>query len=342
MIIREAKESDNLKMLEIQRNAAQVGEIEITLLKSDFKSKSNFFSDGFFLVAEDEKTSDIIGFMGVGIGDFKVKGKKCKGAYFYDLRTNPKYRRRVARWLKTIIEEAANRLRKMGIDFYYASVKTDNRPSIKILKHFDLDPIYNYNTYSIPVFNKIKPKGSKIEHDFDISELEDFYSEKNTEIDFIPVDLKDNFLKIMKEEKRLVKFSYKSATAYAWDTTDIADIGITRISKRLKILQKMLFYTSKIVPYINAPILNKKMKTFHIMKFDYNDEKDFKRLLKTVRSYCYKNKYYLISIFVPENQHFKDKLLGKLKFKVDFTLTANNVTDVDFSDLKKLIWLPRL
>ncbi|MGM0641939.1 MAG: N-acetyltransferase family protein [Thermotogota bacterium] len=342
MIIRDAKESDNLKMLDIQKSAAQVGEFEITLLKSDFKSKSNFFSDGFFLVAEDEKTSDIIGFMGVGIGQFKVKGKSYKGAYFYDLRTNSKYRRRVARWLKTIIEEAASRLRKMGIDFYFASVKSDNKPSIKILKHFDLDPIYNYNTYSIPVFNKFKPKGAKIEHDFNISELEDFYSEKNTDIDFLPIDLKDNFLKIIKKEKRLVKFSYKSATAYAWDTTDIADIGITKISKRLKILQKILFYSSKMIPYINAPVLNKKMKTFHIMKFDYKDEKDLKKLLKAVNSYCYKQKYYLINIFVPENKHLNENLLGKLKFRVDFTLTANSVTEVNFENLKNLIWLPRL
>ncbi len=342
MIIRDARESDNLKMLDIQRSAAQVGEIEITLLKSDFKSKSNFFSDGFFLVAEDEKTSDIIGFMGVGIGQFKVKDKICKGAYFYDLRTNSKYRRRVARWLKTIIEEAASRLRKMGIDFYFASVKSDNRPSIKILKHFDLNPIYKYKTYAIPVFNKRISKDVKIEENFNIKKLEDFYSTKNKEIDFLPTDLKDNFLKILKKENRLVKFSYKSAEIYGWDTRDIADLGITKISTRLKILQKILLITSKVVPFINAPILNKKMKNFHIIKMDYENEKDLKVLLKAISGYCYKNKYYLINFFFPENQNFNENLLGKLKFRVDFTLTANNVTDVDFSDLKNLIWLPRL
>ena len=47
MIIRDATENDNLKMLDIQKNAAQAGEFEITLRKNDYRSKSNFFSDGF-------------------------------------------------------------------------------------------------------------------------------------------------------------------------------------------------------------------------------------------------------------------------------------------------------
>ena len=90
MIIRDAVEKDNIKMLDIQKCAVQVGEFEITLLKKDFKSKSSFFRDGFYLVAEDEDNSDILGFLGVGIDYFKVKDKAYKGAYLYDLRANPK------------------------------------------------------------------------------------------------------------------------------------------------------------------------------------------------------------------------------------------------------------
>ena len=47
MIIRDATENDNLKMINIQRKSDQIGEFEITLVKNDFRSKSNFFSDGF-------------------------------------------------------------------------------------------------------------------------------------------------------------------------------------------------------------------------------------------------------------------------------------------------------
>ena len=49
MIIRDAVEEDNTRMLEIQKTAAQVGEFEITLLKKDFKKKSNFFKMVFYL-----------------------------------------------------------------------------------------------------------------------------------------------------------------------------------------------------------------------------------------------------------------------------------------------------
>lgn len=342
MIIRDATENDNLKMLDIQKNAAQVGEFEITLIKNDFRSKSNFFSDGFYLIAEDENTSDIIGFLGVGIDHFKVKDKIYKGAYLYDLRTNPKYRGKVARWLKSIIEEAASRLSKMEIDFYFASVKTDNQPSIKLLKHFDSIPIYSYKSFSIPVFNKKISKETKIEKDFDITELENFYSERNNKIDFLPIDLKNNFLKIVKNENRLIRFSYKSAQIIGWDTKDIADIGITNMSKRHRILQKTLYFASKLIPFVNAPLLNKNMKSFHIIKFEYKEENDFKLLLKSLTGYCYKNNFHLISLFIPENLPFNEKILGTLKFRIDFTIVAKLNTKVDFSNLKNLIWLPRL
>jgi len=342
MIIRDATENDNLNMLDIQKNAAQAGEFEITLRKNDHRSQSNFFSDGFYLIAENEKTSDIIGFLGVAIDYFKVKDKIYKGAYFYDLKTNPKYRGKVASWLKSLIEEVASRLNKMEIDFYFASVKKDNIPSVKLLKHFDLIPIYSYKSFSIPVFNKKIAKETTIEKNFDIRELGDFYSERNNKIDFLPIGLKDNFLKIVKNENRLIKFSYKSAQIIGWDTKGIADIGITNLSKRYRILQKTLYFSSKLIPFINAPLLNKNMKSFHIMKFEYKEENDFRLLLKSLTGYCYKNNFHLISIFIPENQPFNEKILGTLKFRIDFSIVAKSNTKIDFSNLKNLIWLPRL
>lgn len=342
MIIRDATKNDNLKMLDIQKNAAQIGEFEITLMKTDFKSKSSFFSDSFFLVAEDEKTSDIIGFLGVGIDYFKIKNKIYKGAYFYDLRTNPKYRNKVARWLKSIGQESIKRLSRMGIDFYFASIKTDNQPSVKLVKHFNLTSIYNYITYTLPILNKKISEETKIEIDFDIKELEDFYSENNNKIDFLPIGLKNNFLKISKDENRLVKLSYKSAQIFGWDTKDIADVGVTSLPVNYKILQKTLYYTSKLIPFIKAPILRKTMKSLRILKFEYEEENDFKVLLKSLNGYCYKNNFFLIIFFIPENQTFNAKILGKLKFRTDFTITAKPITDVDFSNLKNLIFLPRI
>ena len=340
MIIRDATENDNAKMLEIQKSSAQAGEFEITIIKKDFKSKSGFYSDGFYLVAEDELASDIIGFLGVGIDTFKVKDKIYKVAYFYDLRTNPKYRGKVARWLKGIIEEVSNRLRKIGIDFYFASVKADNQPSMKLLKHFDLTSIYNYITYTIPVFNRKISKN--IETDFNIKELEDFYSERNKEIDFLPINLKNTFLKKMRDQKRLVKLSYKSAQIIGWDTEDIADIGLTKLSKKYSIPLKILSVTSRLFPFINAPVLHKAMKTFRIIQFKYEEKNDFKILLKSLNGYCYNKNIFLIIFFIPENLSFNDKILGILKFRTDFNIVANSVTNVDFSNIKNFITLPRL
>lgn len=252
MIIRDAVEKDNIKMLDIQKCAAQVGEFEITLLKKDFKSKSSFFRDGFYLVAEDEKNSDILGFLGAGIDYFKVKDKVYKGAYLYDLRANPKYRGKKAWWLKAIVEEATARLKKSGIVFYFASVKTDNRASMKLLKHFNLNPLYTYTSYVLPTLNKKIKKDVIIDDLFNLKELDEFYSEKNKEVDFLPVDIKDNFLDIMRKENRLIKFSYKSAQIIGWDTRDIADVGLCDLPYKYRVLIKALSTITKVIPYYQS------------------------------------------------------------------------------------------
>ena len=342
MIIRDAIETDNLKMLAIQKSASQIGEFEITIIKKDFKSKSNFYRDGFFLVAEDEKTADIIGFLGIGIDEFKVKDKVYKGAYLYDLRTNPKYRGKVARWLKGVAEETNRRLKQLGIDFYFASIKADNLPSMKLLKHFNMMPAYGYITYALPVFNKKIVKKVKIEDSFKVKELEYFYSESNQEFDFLPVNLNHNFLYIFHEEKRLIRLRYQSAQIIGWDTKDIADIGLVNVTTKYKMILNTLYATSKIIPFVNAPVLNKTMKTFRILKYEYKREKDFRILLNALNGYCYQNHFYLILFFLPKNQSFNKKILGKLTFKTDLVVAASPVTDVDFSDLKNLIVLPRI
>lgn len=342
MIIRDAVEEDNAMMLEIQKTAAQVGEFEITLLKKDFKKKSNFFKDGFYLVAEDEKTSDILGFLGVGIDYFKIKNKIHKGAYLYDLRKNPKYRGKMSRWLKAITEEVTTRLEKSGIAFYFASVKIDNKPSMKLLEHFNLSPLYTYTSYVLPVLNKKIEKDVAIDNTFDLKELDDFYSEKNKEVDFLPVNIKDTCLDMMRKENRLIKFSYKSAQIIGWDTRDISDVGLYDLPYRYKLLIKILAAITKIIPFVKAPVLHKTLKTFRILQFKYANENDFKILLNTLHGYCYDNDFYLIIFFIPEHQPFNKKLLGLLQFTTDILMAACFLPEVDSSNMTRFIPLPRM
>ena len=63
-----------------------------------------------FLVTEDEKTNDIIGFIGVVKDYSKIKDKLCKSPYIYDLRTNLKYKDKVPKWLRRTVKEAEDSL----------------------------------------------------------------------------------------------------------------------------------------------------------------------------------------------------------------------------------------
>ena len=118
--------------------------------------------------------------------------------------------------------------------------------------------------------------------------------------------------------------------------------NMPNMSAKYKILIKTLYVTSKVIPFLNAPVLHKTMKSFRILKFEYEEENDITLLLKTLHGYCYQNNFFLVIFFIPENQSFNEKILGSIQFKTDLIVAANAVTKVDFSNLKNFIALPRL
>ena len=213
---------------------------------------------------------------------------------------------------------------------------------MKLLKHLNLNPLYTYTSYVLPALNKKIKKDVVIDDLFDLKELDEFYSEKNTEADFLPVSIKDNFLDIMRKENRLIKFSYKSAQIIGWDTRDIADVGLCDLPYRYKVLIKTLSTITKVIPFIKVPVLHKTLKTFRILKFEYKDRKDFKILLDALNGYCYKNDFYLIIFFIPEYQSFDKKLLGVLQFTTDILMAVCSLPEVDFSNIVRCISLPRM
>ena len=113
--VRFASIDDNEKLLKIERESAQEGSIWLVAFREDFFGRLKYFEEGFIMIAEN--AYDIIGCIGVGIDNLIVNGEIKKGIYLFGLRTNLQYRLKVARWLKSIIQELQNLLGPTDFDF---------------------------------------------------------------------------------------------------------------------------------------------------------------------------------------------------------------------------------
>jgi hypothetical protein len=341
MIIREATPEDNEKLIEIEKKSAQEGKIWLTSFRKDFFHKLNYFDERFMLVAEDEDNGEIIGCVGAGLGDYWLEGKKQRGALMLGLRTNPKYRKKVARWLKEVINQMEKMLRNSTADFAFGSVKSDNINSIKILKHMHLQKTRTLNFYVLPVTRPLGPKEIELEDEPPKDILNDYLEKRKEEYDLVPLDLDRCFFEKLRDKKRLTALRYKSAQALVWDTSGEYDIGITVLPPGLMFLRNTLDYASKIAPLVRVPKLHKPIKTCFVIQFDYERERDGWNMVRGIKRLAWERKIDLINFAEDAELKKVRKVLGTLVFTIPFDVYMRDRFDSE-KKLKPIHWPPRI
>ncbi|WP_290668369.1 hypothetical protein [Kosmotoga sp.] len=341
MIVRQAKPEDNEKLLEIERTSSQEGSIWFASDRKDFFVKMNHFDDGFMLVAEDEKNGDIIGCVGAGYADYWLEGRKQRGVYMFGLRTNPKYRMRLARWLKAVIQKMGDILENSDVEFGFGSVKVDNINSVKILKHMKFEPTRVLNIYAVPVMRKGKVNGISIDEEPDPQALQSYYNEKIDDHDLVPLDLGQNFFPKLIAEKKIKLIKHNTATAIVWDTLGEFDVKITKLPIALKLFRDFAAFITFLFPFIRIPRLNDPIHSWNVIFLDYKDRKDGKRLVKAIHNLAWKNNITLLN-FGEDSELAKVKnVLGILKFTVPFRFALIDRAR-NKKTLRPVIWPPRI
>ncbi|OAA31805.1 hypothetical protein AT15_02965 [Kosmotoga arenicorallina S304] len=341
MIVRQAQPQDNEKLLEIERTSSQEGSIWFASERKDFFEKMNHFEDGFMLVAEDEESGDIIGCVGSGYADYWLEGRKQRGAYMYGLRTNPKYRMRVARWLKAVIQKMSDILENSDVEFGFGSVKADNINSVKILRHMKFEPARVLNFYTVPVVRKGNIKGINIDENPDPQVLQNYYDEKKNDYDLVPLDLGKNFFPKLIAEGKIKLAKYRTATAIIWDTLGEFDVKITRLPIGLRLFRDLAALVTKLFPFVRIPALNEPIHSWNVIFLDYENSKDGKYLLKAIHKLAWKENVMLLN-FAEDSELSKIRsILGTLKFTLPFKIALIDRARSK-KTLKPIIWPPRI
>jgi len=342
LIIRDVRPEDNEKLLEIEKSSAQEGKIWLTSYRADFFEKSRYFREGFFLVAEDERDGELIGCAGAGYAYYSLKGERVKGVYLYGLRTNPRFRLKVAFWLKALIKRMTETLRDSDGIFAYGSVKIDNNRSAKISRHLGFFPERVFNIYAVPVIRKPRVKGTLVDYAPAIDELSSVFESASVKGDLVPLDLHETFFPQLLDQERIRIVRFGSARAIVWDTTGQTDFSISKLNGSLRPLHKVLRGVAITVPAIRVPQIGQPIKSWQVIEFSYKHKKDGERLVRALHNAAWREKVHLLTFGEDATDDRIRCLLGILTFKLPFQIVTINRENTPLGLNKIPIWPPTL
>ncbi len=312
--VRFATIDDNEKLLKIERESAQEGNIWLVAFREDFFGRLKYFKEGFIMIAED--AYDIIGCIGVGIDSLIVDGEKKKGIYLFGLRTNPKYRLKVARWLKSIIQELQDLLGPTDFDFGYASVKADNAASKKILEHMGFSTTATLDFYACPVRKTPQEKSVFVESEVNLETILDLYKPLEKDHDFLLQGT--NAFESMIADCRLRLFKTEGASALVLDTSGEQDFGITRLPKGLRTFQ--LLAQGTLSSLVRIPRMNERLRSWDVLLFDWNDTQSARRTVRKIHRCAWEEGITLINFSRDRNLGSMKGVVGPLSFRIPFEI----------------------
>jgi len=129
-MVRQARESDNEALVELDRRCAMGEETIMAFVRShDFFARSKPYEQPQLLVAEAGNT--ILGVGGAALKPLRVGGELLKAAYFYGLRVDPAFRRLGV--ASAIGDALIELVKQREADFTFSLVLEGNVPSLGLL-----------------------------------------------------------------------------------------------------------------------------------------------------------------------------------------------------------------
>ncbi|MFQ5883214.1 MAG: GNAT family N-acetyltransferase [Candidatus Methylomirabilales bacterium] len=138
VVIRDARNADNQALIELDRQCAMGGSIQLVLDRyPDFFARSRAYRSFHLVVAEEEGT--IIGVGGVTFKTLRVNGITGRWVYTYDLRVRPTHRRRGVAGL--IADALRDVIREQGVSGAYSWVVEGNTASEAFVERRGSSPL---------------------------------------------------------------------------------------------------------------------------------------------------------------------------------------------------------
>ena len=126
-VIRVAVRADNPRLIELERSCPQGTRLVIASERRDFFFRSELYGGDHTLVAVDRSNDRLIGAVAGTVKELLLGGRPFSGAFLYDLRVHPDYRRSVlGRHMLRAWNALNDWAEENGSAFVYGLIKSDN------------------------------------------------------------------------------------------------------------------------------------------------------------------------------------------------------------------------
>ncbi|HRZ98188.1 MAG TPA: GNAT family N-acetyltransferase [Paludibacter sp.] len=316
IIFRDGNSSDNEGLLRLTSLTPMIGRISIRIDRQpDFFRLLEKRGKYYTIVAQ--KGTEIIGSCTITEMNVLLNHKHEVAHYISDFRVHPDYKKSTlaARLGKTVHQK----LISLNARLLFGTIVEGNNSVMPFLSGRLLFPhVFGGSTFNvyqiIPSF--IEKKSKK----YIVNELEkpnlEIFNDFINEFSFSTALYEDKY-----NETKVLTASYKGKIVAALALTDAENYKqdiLIDIPNYLKVLQKGINFTNKIVPIFNLPQLNESIKILYVRLFTYDEgfEDALELLISRARKIAFSQKYHFLAAGVHDRSRY-NKLFSNY-LKIDF------------------------
>jgi GNAT superfamily N-acetyltransferase len=295
--IREANETDNQALIELQRKCPQGTSLILNVDSSpDFFARSKPFKDWSVLVAVDDDI--IVGSAGYAVSDVFVDGRLVKTAYEYGFMVDPRERRKgIAVKLQEFIEQNG---RERNVDLLYINIIQDNLPSEKLFSKLGFEKVKDCATLSLMTYKKqrpVKEANVRSADESDLIEIVSMINEMYKDYSFFHPFKKEDLLEYVKrmpgfDLHNLFVFQddqgIKACLGY-WDYAKVRKYIIERFNWALKAQLLLTRIAGLLVEVPHIPNPGEPLLSFNLILLAFKDAESLADLVKHIINIALEN-----------------------------------------------------
>lgn len=306
ILIREATESDNHTLIELQKKSPMGTSLVLGVDSSpDYFARSRPFKDWHVLVATEN--GSILGSCAFAVNETLVEGKQVKTAYEYGLMVDPLHRRKgIAEKLQRHIEQIAV---DDDVDLLHLDIIEDNLPSVNLASKMGFEKAKDCTTFSLMPYKKQKTVNDKAigaMNETDIEAVTDLINETYSNYNFFaPLKSKD-FLESL---KRIPHFDFhnilvlrrndkiEAALGY-WDYNKVRKYIVQKLNWRLKAQSYLIRVVGLFTKMPHVPRLGETLLSYNLTIMGYRNLESLAELIRHVVNIALENKIDMIHVTV--------------------------------------------
>ena len=327
MHVRVATAEDNTKLIAIEQLTPQGEQIKLVSERKDYFIRAKKFEEPILLVAEDEAQGNILGIMGIGPVNVRLRGEMVRGGLIFDWRSNPLTQKGLPRHMLRLWQAAQDEIARRKLKFIFGYVKEDNERSLGILTKYGAQAVETKEFLTMPVhasFCRDRAQVNKVDIERTINaDRENIILHSNFgTLDLFPDLSQSSFAATQRERYMFGKFSYGKSAVKVWDTNDEYSQRVLNMPVLYKVARPVFSAGSRVFSLPRIPRLGDEIRVWQLYDLILNQPGDLSYLLEKARLAARENGVdYLVICMNSRDQEYEQisrKAWVRLKYHLFF------------------------